>query len=52
MIPGHIYLSMIIPPEEKIGLVIALILIGIVISYGIAKAILFYTEQRYHRHGF
>jgi hypothetical protein len=46
MIPGHPYLSMIVPPEERIMVAGLLILVAAVVSYLMVKGIIRYADWR------
>jgi len=46
MIPGHQYISMVVPPASKIGLAVALGVIFGVCAYLAVKGILVYIEWK------
>jgi len=49
MIPGHIYLSQVIPPDEKIALAVLLIASAVFLSYLMVRGIIQYAEWRNSR---
>lgn len=47
MLINHAYLSLVVPPQERILLAVALITIAVVLAYFLVKALLYSTEQEY-----
>ncbi|MGB8220543.1 MAG: hypothetical protein WCE46_09200 [Methanoregula sp.] len=45
MLPNHAYLSLVIPPQDRILLAIALLFIAAVLAYFLVKALLFSAER-------
>jgi hypothetical protein len=45
MLSNHAYLSLVIPPQDRILIAIALIVIAVVISYFLVKALLYSAEH-------
>jgi hypothetical protein len=45
MLPNHAYLSLVIPPQDRILLAIALVFIAAVLAYFLVKALLFSAER-------
>ncbi|MFA5331389.1 MAG: hypothetical protein WC342_03340 [Methanoregula sp.] len=45
MLPDHAYISLVIPPEDRLLLATGLVCIGVTIAYFMVKAIL-YTAER------
>lgn len=49
MIPGHPYLSMIVPPEERLAVAGLLILVAAIASYLMVKGIIRYADWKNSR---
>jgi hypothetical protein len=45
MLPNHTYLSLVVPPQDRILLAIALLCIAAVLAYFLVKALLFSAER-------
>jgi hypothetical protein len=45
MLPNHAYLSLVIPPQDRILLAIALVCIAAVLAYFLVKALLYSAER-------
>ena len=47
MLPNHLYLSLVIPPQQRILLIVALLCISAIFAYFMVKALLYSAEQEY-----
>ena len=47
MLVNHAYLSLVIPPQERILLAVALLCIAAVLAYFLVKALLYSAEHEY-----
>lgn len=45
MIPNHAYLSLVIPPQDRIAIAVGLFCIAVVLGYFLVKALLYSAEQ-------
>jgi hypothetical protein len=48
MIPGHIYLSAVIPPSDRLPEAGVLVIAAVVLSYLMVKGLIYYAEWREH----
>lgn len=45
MIPNHAYLSLVIPPQDRISIAVGLFCIAAALGYFLVKALLYSAEQ-------